>query len=133
MEKRIFISLPDTEQRRELLKINLKALQIAPDVDMDEVARQMQGYSGDDCSNVCRDAAMNGMRRMMIGKSREEIQAMNKSDIAEPVRMDDFIQVTASPRQYGLFGHCQLASMAPVFCLQPVAGSRLVNEPCLNR
>eukprot|EP00873_Tetraselmis_striata_P025496 jgi/Tetstr1/445760/TSEL_033408.t1 len=92
MEKRIFISLPDNGQRRELLKINLKALQMAPDVEMDEVARQMSGYSGDDCSNVCRDAAMNGMRRMMVGKSREEIQAMNSSDVVEPVRMDDFVQ-----------------------------------------
>jgi len=96
MEKRIYISLPDVRQRKELLKISLKGCQVADDVDWEELARQLEGYSGDDCSNICRDAAMNGMRRVLAGKSKEEIQAMSKSDLSEPVRMDDFIQALGS-------------------------------------
>ena len=44
------------------------------DVDFDELARLTEGYSGDDLTNVCRDAAMNGMRRKILGKSPEEIR-----------------------------------------------------------
>ena len=40
--------------REELLKINLKSVSIAPDVDLGEVALKLDGYSGADITNVCR-------------------------------------------------------------------------------
>ena len=40
--------------RVELLKINLKGVSIAPDVDLGEVAQKLDGYSGADITNVCR-------------------------------------------------------------------------------
>ena len=40
--------------REELLKINLKGVSIAPDVDLGEVAHLLDGYSGADITNVCR-------------------------------------------------------------------------------
>ena len=66
------------------------------DVELDELARQLAGYSGDDCSNLCRRAAMNVMRRMMVGKSKEEIMAMNKDKTMEPMAMADFLQALAT-------------------------------------
>ena len=42
------------EGRVELLKINLKGVSIAPDVDLGEVAKKLDGYSGADITNVCR-------------------------------------------------------------------------------
>jgi katanin p60 ATPase-containing subunit A1 len=67
--------------------------QIAAGVDIDEVARKKEGYSGDDLTNVCRDASMNGMRRKIAGKTREEIKNMSKDDIAkDPVAMCDFVE-----------------------------------------
>lgn len=40
--------------RVELLRINLKELELASDVDLDKIAEQMEGYSGADITNVCR-------------------------------------------------------------------------------
>lgn len=40
--------------RVELLKINLRELELASDVDLDKIAEQMEGYSGADITNVCR-------------------------------------------------------------------------------
>lgn len=40
--------------RVELLKINLKELELANDVDMDRIAEQMEGYSGADITILCR-------------------------------------------------------------------------------
>lgn len=64
---------------------------MAPDVDIDDVARRTEGYSGDDLTNVCRDASLNGMRRKIAGKTRDEIKSMAKDNISnDPVAMCDF-------------------------------------------
>lgn len=91
LEKRIYIPLPNFESRKELIRINLKTVEVAPDVDIDEVARRAEGYSGDDLTNVCRDASLNGMRRKIAGKTRDEIKNMPKDEISkDPVAMCDF-------------------------------------------
>lgn len=40
--------------REELLKINLRELELADDVDLTTIAQNMDGYSGADITNVCR-------------------------------------------------------------------------------
>ncbi|XP_021906384.1 katanin p60 ATPase-containing subunit A1 isoform X2 [Carica papaya] len=91
LEKRIYIPLPNFESRKELIRINLKTVEVAADVDIDEVARRTEGYSGDDLTNVCRDASLNGMRRKIAGKTRDEIKNMSKDEISkDPVAMCDF-------------------------------------------
>lgn len=55
------------------------------------MARRTEGYSGDDLTNVCRDASLNGMRRKIAGKTRDEIKNMAKEEISkDPVAMCDF-------------------------------------------
>ncbi|ONK76628.1 uncharacterized protein A4U43_C03F30320 [Asparagus officinalis] len=91
LEKRIYIPLPNFESRKELIKINLRTVEVAQDVNIDDVARRTEGYSGDDLTNVCRDASLNGMRRKIAGKTRDEIKSMAKDDISkDPVAMCDF-------------------------------------------
>ncbi|XP_074275951.1 katanin p60 ATPase-containing subunit A1 [Silene latifolia] len=91
LEKRIYIPLPSFESRKELIKINLRTVEMSPDVDIEEVARRTEGYSGDDLTNVCRDASLNGMRRKIAGKTRDEIKSMSKDEISnDPVAMCDF-------------------------------------------
>lgn len=70
--------------------------QVAPDVNIDDVARRTEGYSGDDLTNVCRDASLNGMRRKIAGKTRDEIKNMSKDEISkDPVAMCDFEEALA--------------------------------------
>jgi hypothetical protein len=44
---------------------------------------------------AARDAAMNGMRRKIAGKTPAEIREMSKDEMKEPITMEDFIQVGA--------------------------------------
>lgn len=104
LEKRIYIPLPDFKSRQELIKINLKSITLAPDLDIDQLARKTEGYSGDDLTNICRDASLNGMRYRISGNTPDEIKNMSEDEILEiPVTMDDFlealnkIQPTVSP------------------------------------
>ncbi|XP_009798358.1 katanin p60 ATPase-containing subunit A1-like isoform X3 [Nicotiana sylvestris] len=93
LEKRIYIPLPDFKSRKELIEINLKSITLAPDLDIDQVARRTEGFSGDDLTNICRDASLSGMRRKIAGKNPDEIKNMSKADILKiPVMMDDFLE-----------------------------------------
>ena len=83
LEKRIYIPLPDLEDRIELFKINMKGVEMDADVDFEELGERSAGYSGADVANVCRDASMMSVRRIMEqarkqGLRREEMQAMLK-------------------------------------------------------
>ncbi|XP_013877356.1 katanin p60 ATPase-containing subunit A-like 1 [Austrofundulus limnaeus] len=90
LEKRIYIPLPSAVGRVELLKINLREVEVAPDVDLDLIAEKIEGYSGADITNVCRDASMMAMRRRIQGLSPEEIRALSKDELQMPVTMEDF-------------------------------------------
>ena len=92
LEKRVYIALPDDEAREELLRLNLRGVECADDLDLTALATQLKGYSGDDVTNVCRDASMNGMRRAIAGKTPEQIRAMKKEEVAHPVTKEDFAQ-----------------------------------------
>lgn len=48
----IDIPLPDIESRRELLRINLSKVPLDPKVDLDELSKLLEGYSGADITNV---------------------------------------------------------------------------------
>ncbi|XP_068609862.1 katanin p60 ATPase-containing subunit A1 [Brachionichthys hirsutus] len=90
LEKRIYIPLPSTEGRVELLRINLKELELASDVDLDKIAEQLEGYSGADITNVCRDASLMAMRRRIEGLTPEEIRNISRDEMHMPTTMDDF-------------------------------------------
>lgn len=81
LEKRIYIELPDQAARISLLDINLKGVPLASDVDREVIAGKLDGYSGADITNVCRDAAMMSMRRAIKGKTPEQIRNMRKGSV----------------------------------------------------
>ncbi|XP_068602204.1 katanin p60 ATPase-containing subunit A-like 1 [Brachionichthys hirsutus] len=90
LEKRIYISLPTAVGRVELLRISLREVEVAADVDLDLIAEKTEGYSGADITNVCRDASMMAMRRRIQGLGAEEIRALSKDELQMPVTMEDF-------------------------------------------
>ncbi|KAM6954234.1 katanin p60 ATPase-containing subunit A1 [Aplochiton taeniatus] len=90
LEKRIYIPLPSANGRVELLRINLKELELANDVDMAKISEQMEGYSGADITNVCRDASLMAMRRRIEGLTPEEIRNISRDEMHMPTTMDDF-------------------------------------------
>ena len=65
-EKRIYIPLPNSVGRREMFKINLKGMSVDSRVDMDTLVQMTEGYSGADIANVCREASLMQMRRILL-------------------------------------------------------------------
>ena len=89
-EKRVYIKLPNTEGRRSLLDLNLKDIDLDQEVDLNEISERLEQYSGADITSLCRDAAMMSMRRMIKGKTPDEIKEMKRSDLEKPVTLTDF-------------------------------------------
>ena len=65
-EKRIYIPLPNSVGRREMFRINLKGMSVDSNVDMDKLVQLSEGYSGADIANVCREASLMQMRRVLL-------------------------------------------------------------------
>ncbi|XP_026737117.1 katanin p60 ATPase-containing subunit A1-like isoform X2 [Trichoplusia ni] len=88
-EKRIYVGLPDEPTRVKLLKLCLREVVLQDEVNLKDVALKLEGYSGSDISNLCRDAAMMTMRRKIAGKSPDEIRKLNRSELEAPVTNED--------------------------------------------
>ncbi|KRX56124.1 Katanin p60 ATPase-containing subunit A1 [Trichinella sp. T9] len=95
LEKRVFIPLPDASCRLEMLKLNLRDLKLADDLDLAEIAEKLEGYSGADLTNVCRDAAMMSMRQRIAGLEMDEIARLHAEDLDLPITRQDFVEALA--------------------------------------
>ena len=85
-----FQGLPDFASRKNLLELNLKNVVISKDVDIEDIAKMLDDYSGADITSFCRDAAMMSMRKVIKDKSPSEIKMLSKDDLEKPVTLDDF-------------------------------------------
>eukprot|EP01041_Mallomonas_annulata_P009452 gene9452-19633_t len=65
LEKRLYIPLPDRNARTEILLLSLRGVSVATDVDHGELANDLEGFSGSDIRNICREAAMAPLRRLL--------------------------------------------------------------------
>lgn len=95
LEKRIYIPLPTQEGREALLHINLREVKVDPEVDLRTIAKKLDGYSGADITNVCRDASMMSMRRKIAGLKPEQIKQLAKEELDLPVTHQDFMEALA--------------------------------------
>lgn len=53
---------PDTEGRYEILQLQLRTKQLAQDVDMMQIARDLPGLVGADIANIINEAQLNAVR-----------------------------------------------------------------------
>lgn len=93
-EKRIYIALPNPSDREKLFQICLKDIATDDDVDLHKLAAETEGYSGADIANVCRDAAMVPMRKMMAAvrsKGLRNMEEMKKALSEESSALKDLV------------------------------------------
>ncbi len=77
----VYVPLPDAAARKEIFKIHLKGKPLAPDVDLDELARRTEGYSGAEIANVCRAAAIAAIRDHLGKYAKEEDAKAHKDEL----------------------------------------------------
>ena len=57
-DRQIVIDYPDIAGRRKILDVHAKNIKLAPDVDLDSIARSTSGFSGADLANLINEAAL---------------------------------------------------------------------------
>jgi SpoVK/Ycf46/Vps4 family AAA+-type ATPase len=87
-QKRILVPLPDHHTRLMMFKLYTANLELAHDVDLHELARLSEGFSGSDIRDVNQSAQLK-----LIGEFFESGQANDKQAKPRPITMDDFRQI----------------------------------------
>ena len=88
--RRILVDLPDLETRTEILEVTMAENRLDPGVNMTKIAERLEGYTGSDIKEVCREA--------VVQISHEQAKLLDQGEGLEkgafqrlrPVTMKDF-------------------------------------------
>jgi transitional endoplasmic reticulum ATPase len=77
-DRLIEIPLPDEKARLQILKIHASTKPLAEDVNLEDISKKTDKYSGADLSAIVNEAVMLAIRECVLaGKSQEEAQVCN--------------------------------------------------------
>ncbi len=71
-DREIVVGVPDEPGRREILGIHTRGMPLAPDIDLDELAKRTYGFVGADLAALTREAALEAVRRILPRINLEE-------------------------------------------------------------
>ena len=71
-DRQIHVDLPDLKEREEIFKVHLKGLKLAPDFDVEFLAKHTPGFSGADIANVCNESALTAARKNKTEIDRQD-------------------------------------------------------------
>jgi cell division protease FtsH len=93
-DRQVVVPLPESSEREAILKVHAKSKRLAPDVDLEVVARGTPGMSGADLANLVNEAALFAVRqgedqihmrhlemardRVLMGQRRESMALSDK-------------------------------------------------------
>lgn len=84
-DRLVFVPPPDEKARLEIFKIHTRAMPLAKDVNLKQLAKETESYSGADIAALCREAAMLVLREDIKGKEvhmrhfRRALESVNPS------------------------------------------------------
>ena len=103
--KRLYVPLPEFEARRQIVA-NLLASEEhdLTEMDIDNVARQTEHYSGADMTNLCKEASMGPIRsipyELLENIRKEDVRHVTAEDFREALT---FVRPSVSQSDLGLY------------------------------
>lgn len=114
-DRRVTMDRPDIQGRRAILNVHVKGKPIAPDVELEGIARQTPGFVGADLENVVNEAAILAARRNKRSITMAELQeAVERIGMGGPERRSRLI--TPEDKKvlaYHEAGHAVVARLCP--------------------
>ncbi len=62
-DRQVMVNLPDAAGREQILRVHVRKIKLAPEVDLKIVARATTGFSGAELANLVNEAALTAVRR----------------------------------------------------------------------
>lgn len=101
LDQLIYIPLPDEKSREAILKANLRKSPLAPDVDLQYLAKVTHGFSGADLTEICQRACKGAIRESIEQEIKREKERakdgaaeaamdVEESDPVPEIRRDHF-------------------------------------------
>ena len=81
-QKRIYVDLPDSGERIQLLRLYTKKLKLVPSFNFIPMSELCVGYSGSDIRDICRDANQVTLDRLF--------ESNDPGSLPEPISKEDF-------------------------------------------
>lgn len=88
LEKRILVPLPELESREAMFRAFLTPDIAASDIDFKGFAEKTEGYSGSDIKLLCKEAAMEPLRRLMAELQEKYGESYLDETITEEMKLD---------------------------------------------
>lgn len=86
-QKRIYVPPPGYKERLEAFKLYTKLLNLAPDVDLDRLARLTEGFSGSDIMDICQSVQLK-VNSEIFENCEDYMKAKPR-----PINMRDFLEI----------------------------------------
>ncbi|PWA91801.1 ATPase, AAA-type, core, P-loop containing nucleoside triphosphate hydrolase [Artemisia annua] len=93
LPRRIYVDLPDADNRSKILKIFLAKENVEPGFDVQSLANATEGYSGSDLKNLCIAAAYRPVQELLDEEKKGK--SCDTTPTLRPLSLDDFIQSKA--------------------------------------
>jgi transitional endoplasmic reticulum ATPase len=94
LDQLIYIPLPDDGSRKAIFKSALRKSPVAPDVDIDLLARVTNGFSGADITEICQRACKYAIRESIEGDLDRSRRAAENPDLMEEDVTDPVPSIT---------------------------------------
>jgi cell division protease FtsH len=112
-DRTIVVNTPDQVGRREILRVHARKVKLAPDADLDQVARATPGMTGAELANLVNEAALLAVRR-----GRAQVGAADFADALEKIQLGTARNVVMPPEErrrtaYHEAGHALLGMLQP--------------------
>ncbi len=113
-DRQIIVDKPDLKGRKEILKIHTRNLKLAPDVDLEIIARRTPGFVGADLANVANEAAILAARKNRDAITTSDFEAAIDRVIAGPEKKTSVLSKDEKHRvAYHESGHTLAAKLVP--------------------
>jgi ATP-dependent 26S proteasome regulatory subunit len=90
LPRRIYVDLPDADNRLKILKIFLDQENVEPGFQLENLANATEGYSGSDLKNLCIAAAYRPVQELLEEEKTSDTNGA--PSVLRPLNLDDFLQ-----------------------------------------
>ena len=73
-DRQVMVNLPDAAGREQILRVHARKIKLAPEVDLNPVARATTGFSGAELANLVNEAALTAVRRGHAAVTQDDFE-----------------------------------------------------------
>jgi cell division protease FtsH len=112
-DRQVLVDKPDVNGREEILRIHVKGVKIAPDVDIRVIAARTAGFAGADLANLVNEAALLAARNDKTAVGAKDFEAAIDRLVAGLEKKRVMSQKEREIVAYHESGHAIVASVLP--------------------